>query len=508
MRSRVIAFLLGQLLMVLLAFGLAPLVADLLGHRPVWPWVTMELLILAAAMVLRLAGRGAQAGQLRIREGIALTTLAWIAFSLLAGVGITLAARQVGPFYLKTTFIEGWFEAMSGFTTTGGSVFGGDRPIADLSPGVLLWRALTHWMGGIGIVVMTIAVLPSLGGGSGFQLYRAEVSGIDKGRVTPRIRDTARLLAGLYLGLSAVLFLALLVCGVSIFDAFCHMAATVATGGFSNYDDSVEGLRSVAAEWVLAGGMLASGFNFAVILTSLRTGPRELWRSEELRFYLILLGAASFILILITWLQVPEYAGRRHDLIRDCIFQVISIATTTGFSSGFDVVPAGWDAWPAMARLILILLMVGGGCAGSTTGGLKLVRLLVAVKSIRRLLYRFVEPARVIPVRLDGRPLSDPVLLQVGSFVVLYFLVWMVGTLLLACCAPSGAKGLEEPASAALACLSNVGPGLGSVGAAGNFGKLGGPAQGVCILLMLLGRLELLGVLVLLAPRPWLRPTG
>lgn len=493
MRFHVVARAVGALIACLALVGLLPLLADWVAGFPIWPWLVMLALLCGCGGGLWYWG-SRRDEQMGLREGVAITSLIWIIASFLAGTGIWLATPA-------STWMEGWFEAMSGFTTTGSSIFGEQVAIADLSPGVHLWRALLQWMGGIGIVVISLALLPLLVAGSGFQLYRAEVPGIDTDRLAPRIRDSARILLRLYLGMTIFVFLGLMACGANAFDAICHAMTTVSTGGFSTYDNSVEGLGSAAAEWILIIGMLLAGFNFGLLLQAVRGKPLRIWRSSEARLYLLLCGVASALVACSLALAEPAYAGRPHDLLRDSFFQVVSLTTTTGFGTGYDILPAAWEAWPAPATVTLLFLMIGGACAGSTAGGIKLVRFLVAWTAARRELRRYVEPTRITPIHLDGHAVKDQVVLQVATFFFIYLLSWLLGTIGLAL---SG-QDLVTAGSAALSCLSNIGPGLGEVGPADHFAGLGASGELICIMLMLLGRLEFFGVLMLLRPRTWQR---
>ncbi|MHC5067654.1 MAG: TrkH family potassium uptake protein, partial [Planctomycetota bacterium] len=294
MRIGIIAKALGALLLLLVAAGALPLIADAWAGQPITPWLVMLAAYTGIGGGLLWIGRRSDPSHMGIREGIAVTALIWLLASFIAGFSIELST--------SASLVDGWFESMSGFTTTGSSVFGGDRPIEELTPGVLLWRALMQWMGGIGIVVISLALLPLLVGGSGFQVYRAEVPGIDADRLAPRIRDTARILFGFYLLLTGLVFISLLACGIGGFDAACHALTTVATGGFSTFDNSIEGLNSAAAEWVVIGGMLAAGINFGLLIQALRGRPLRVWQSPETRLYLLLIGGSWLLLTLIVGL--------------------------------------------------------------------------------------------------------------------------------------------------------------------------------------------------------------
>ena len=390
--------------------GCIPLLTDAWYGFPTQPWWIMLGATLGLATGLLLIGRKADPLGMGIREGLAITTLIWIVASLCASIGITLAAPG-------THWVAGWFEAMSGFTTTGSTIFGDHIIIDDLSPGVKMWRAVMQWMGGIGIVVISLALLPLLVGGSGFQVYRAEVPGLDTDRLAPRIRDTAKILFRFYIILTFGMGLLLLLCGLSPFDAICHAMTTVATGGFANYGNSVEGLQSVAAEWVIILGMVVAGVNFGLLVQAVLGKPMRLW-SAETKLYLGLIVGCSTAIALNLGFTEPAYDGKTHDLIRDSLFQVSSLITSSGFGSGYDTVSASYGGWPLLSQCLLVFLMLGGGCAGSTAGGIKLIRYLVAVKALRRELLRYIEPARIVPIRLDGHKVNDQMVLQVMGFLL------------------------------------------------------------------------------------------
>jgi trk system potassium uptake protein TrkH len=496
MHLGIVAKILGYLVMGLGLIGILPLLLSIVArdtHGP-WPWLIMISLAGVVGGGLAFAGHKAPGKDLGIREGVAVTSLVWVVASLVSAVGIWFAAPMA-------TFMEAWFEAMSGFTTSGSTVFGSIAPIESLDHSLLLWRSIMQWMGGIGIVVISLALLPLLAGGSGFQLYRAEVPGITADRLAPRIADTARLLVGFYMGLTVAIVLGLLACGVSLFDAVCHAMTTASTGGFSPYDDSAEGLDSIAAEWVLIVGMLVSAINFGLLILALRGKPLKIWQNNEARVFLILVTLACAIVIIDLALFSSLYLDDWHGLIRDSIFQVISLSTSTGYGTGFDSTPGfvGWEGWPAAATSMMVMFMVMGGCTGSTAGGTKVIRWIVMWKASRRELKRYAEPARVIPVRIDGKTIGDRVILQVAAFFMIYTVTWVLGTVAISL---SGID-LLTAGTAALTCISNIGPGMGSVGAADNFHHIGTFGQFACIVLMLLGRLEFFGVIAVCSLSYW-----
>ena len=492
MRWMVVARVLGLVALLAAPLVLAPLVVDWAAGRPVRPWLETLLVCVVVGIALHAAGRRGGAGVTPL-DGAAITTGAWLLLSLLAGWGIHRAAPQ-------TTWIEGWFEAMSALTTTGASVFGaGERlAFATLTPGALLWRAICCALGGIGVVVMTVSLLPLIGS-SGFQLFRSEVSGLATDRLTPRLADTARLIALFNLAAIALLSGALHLAGAGWLDAVCHALATISTAGFSSYEASADGL-SAAGQWLLIAGMVVGGTNAALVIAALRGRPGPLWRSEEARTYAaLLLGLSAIVVLALVWHGQSPYAGRGiEETVRHGVFATVSLATSTGFTLGYEVVPASWNAWPAPAQAALLLACLGLACAGSTGGGIKAVRVLLIVKLAGRALRQFREPALVAPVALDGRPLSERAVLSACVVLALFALSWAVGTLVLATLT---ALDLGSAASAALSCLANIGPGFGQVGPERSFAHLGQDGLAVAGCLMLVGRLEFLAVLALLARR-------
>jgi trk system potassium uptake protein len=484
----------------LAGIGFAPLIVAWFDGESLRPWWAVILLALGSGLILFLIGRKGRAEQMGIKEGMAVTTLCWLAISLVASFGFWLGAPG-------TRFMQAWFEAMSGLTTTGSSIYGGYQigeqsfgiAIEQLSQSVRLWRAILHWIGGIGIVVISIALIPLLVGGSGFQMYRAEVPGLSADRLAPRIANTARILLGFYAILTLVGVVGLWLCGIGWYDAICHSFATVSTGGFSTYDNSIEGLGSAAAEWFIIFGMLTAGLNFSLLITAARGRPLRLLQSTETKVFLGMVLTAWVLLILSLGTHSQLYEGHLHDLLRDTLFQTVSLCTSTGFGTGYDTVGLGWDGWPDGARLILLLCMIIGGCAGSTAGGIKVVRLVIAWLAARRELRRFMEPARITPVTIDGQPLKDRTILQVFAFVLIFAIFWLAGT---AAFAWLGHQH-DVATSASLSALSNMGPGIGAIGSSKNFGIFDDASLTVSIFLMLLGRLEFFGVLIALHPGHW-----
>jgi len=438
-------------------------------------------------------------GYLDRREALFLVAVSWVLGAVLSGM----------PYYLWSLIAEDsehvfrspiacYFEAMSGLTTTGATVL---SDIEALPRSILLWRAFTHWLGGLGIVVLFVAVLPSLGVG-GRKLFRVEAPGPTPGGVHPHIRETARVLWYIYAGLTIAQVLALVLAGMGLFDAVCHAFATLATGGFSTKNASAGAYPSDVIRVILIVFMVLAGVNFGLYHQLIRRRWREVVRDPELRMYLLLLGACSALIAL--WLyarpmtmtdgQQIQSAGA-WEAARTATFTTVSIQTTTGFCD------ADFDLWALPIQLILVLLMFVGGCAGSTSGGIKVIRIWIAFKVMLREIERVFRPYVVRPVRLSGQTIDPELKLATLAYVLGIVVLFIAG---------AGAILLIEEgvdfataATASVASLCTIGPGLAQVGATQNYGWMSGGSLTVLTVLMLIGRLEIFAILVLLSPSFW-----
>lgn len=408
-------------------------------------------------------------------------------------VGLTwLIASTIGalPYYLHgctSSFAGAFFEAASGFTTTGATV------LADIEAcprGILFWRSLTHWLGGMGIIVFTLALLPFLGV-RGMELYRAEVPGPVAEKVTPRIHQTALYLWGIYTMLTLSESVFLMFGGMNFFEAVTHSFGTIATGGFSPLNKSIGQYGSLYFETVITLFMFLSGANFALHYRFLRGDARAFARDEEFRTY-VWIVLASVGVITVDLLLRGNY-GSLWQALRHSGFQVVSVMTTTGY------ITADFEYWPALSQWILLLLMVVGGCAGSTGGGVKVLRFLLLSRHSRAEFKRILHPRMILHVRVGGKIVDDAVVGSVATFFVLYMTIFAAGVLTLT------ALGLDvlSALSGAAATLGNVGPALGVLGPMDNFGVVSEGALWVFSALMLLGRLELYTLLLLLVPGTW-----
>lgn len=478
MNKKLVLHMLGRLMLVEAGLMLPSLViAWVFKDGDEWPFLLSMLILVAAALPLVLFTRGD--GEMHTREGMAVAGLSWLIFSLFGGLPLLLDGA--------CGFWDALFESASGFTTTGATIFG---DVESLPRGLLFWRSFTHWAGGMGVLVLTSALLPSIDG-RGAHLARAESPGPSFSKLRPRQGDSAKVLYLIYAALTLVEYVLLRAFGMPAFDAAIHTLGTAGTGGFSSRNTSVGAYGSPAFEIIIAVFMLLFGINFAVYFRLLMRDVRGAVRNEELIFYLALTAVSTLLIAA----NVTRVFGSFSTALRHAFFQTTSIMSTSGYSS------TNFDLWPSFSKAMLAFLMFFGACAGSTAGGLKLVRALLLVKMTGREVLRAFQPRKVRVIRLDGKSVPEEMLSGISTFFCVYIALILLGTLVVAA---SGAD-LVTSFTASLTCVSNVGPGLGAVGPMGNFGFLPGYVKAVLTLLMLAGRLEIYPMLVLLVPSMWKR---
>ncbi|HKL21364.1 MAG TPA: potassium transporter TrkG, partial [Tichowtungia sp.] len=419
------------------------------------------------------------------RDGFAVVTFGWLFAALFGALPYILSGVIPHP-------VSAVFETMSGFTTTGASVLpnAAFQTLESIPKGILFWRALTHWFGGMGVLVLCVAILPFLGVG-GMQIYRAEMPGPSKDRLTPRITTTAKLLWGVYALLTlAEILLLKFVGGMNWFDAACHTFATMATGGFSTRTASVGAFDSGIVDCIVIFFMFAAGINFSLHYYALTGKPGRYWKDPEFRFYFLFLLVCGTFLTFTVWGSV--YEEFLYSL-RTAFFQATSIMTTTGF------VTADFDRWPDAARLLLVLMMFVGGCAGSTGGGMKVVRIVLMWKKMLKEVRQFMRPKAVMQLKLGGKPVEQEIISHISAFFIIFLIVFGIGSFAMTFFTPD----LETATTSVIATLGNIGPGLSAVGATQNFAAIPVPGQIILTLCMLLGRLELYTVLILFLPSFW-----
>jgi trk system potassium uptake protein TrkH len=486
--------LVGILLRYLSLAFLVPAAVALGNGEPVWPFLAAGAITGGAGWIVEKTTTGGdRIGQ---REAFFVVAVSWLVAAFFVSLPYVLSGEEqfANP-------LDAYFEAMSGMTTTGATIL---TDVDALPKGLAMWRQLSQWLGGMGIIVLALAVLPRLRVG-GRQLFESELPGPEVERLTASIRTVARRLWLLYAGLTLLEVVVLAVIGwtgldprMTLYDAFAHSFTTLPTGGFSTHARSIE-YFGAASQWAIVAFMALAGMNFALIFRALRRHA-GVWRDEELRLYVALLLVASG-LVLAKLLSRDVFAG--EAAVRHSVFQVVSMMTTTGYAS------TDFNLWPIFATLVLVLLMLVGGSAGSTAGAIKVVRVLLLAKILRRELDQTVHREAVVPVRLNGAVLDERTVRGVGSFILLYGVIFVVGALGLALTEAVVQTHVdltwEETISAVATTLGNVGPGLGFLGPMGSFEPFSPVSKVILIVLMWAGRLELIPVVVLVTRGYWRR---
>ncbi len=432
----------------------------------------------AAGLVLVLCFHRAEVGTLGHREGMVIVALGWIS------AGMVGALPYLFGGYIPNV-VDALFESFSGFTTTGATIL---TDIEVLPRGILLWRSLTHWLGGMGIIVLSLAILPFLGVG-GMQLYKAEVPGPVPDKLRPRIKDTALTLWKVYLLFSVVQAVLLMFGGMDLFNALCHTFGTMATGGFSTKNASIAAFDSVYIDTVIILFMLVGGINFALHYQMLRGRPLAMWRDPEFRFFATVLLIFTTLVVIYILPQYDSWAAA----LRYGSFQVVSILTTTGYGT------ADYELWAPLPQAVLLLCMFIGGCAGSTSGGMKCMRIMLLFKQSYRELFKLIHPRSVSQLKLGGKVVKPEVMSGIWGFFLLYLGLFALSSIFLA------ALGVDvlSAFAAVTATIGNIGPGLGSVGPTDTYANIPQAGKMILTLCMLLGRLEIYTIIILFVPEFW-----
>lgn len=481
MRWRYILNVVSILILFLGLSMLAPLAVSVYyGEHSVSSIMKAAAATFASGALLNFFFKGAKAEHLAPREGMAIVALGWTLAGLYGALPFYFGGGELKP------FVNALFESVSGFTTTGSSIL---TSIEDVSKGLLFWRSLIQWMGGMGIIVLSIAILPFLGVG-GMQLYKAEVPSPVPDKLKPRIQDTAKILWKVYAIFTLAEAALLLLGGMSLYDALCHSFTTMPTGGFSPKNTSIAHYDSVYIDTVIIIFMFAAGVNFSLHYQMLRGKPLAFWKDAECRVFAL---AILFLALVVTF----DIFGTVYDSVEKAFqyaaFQVVSIVTTTGYAT------ADYEKWPAMSQLILLICMFLGGSAGSTGGGVKWLRVILCFKYCYRELFALIHPHAVIHVKIQNTTVPEDVMRSVLGFLALYMGLFAICSVALA------GLGVDFVTSlgAVAATLGNIGPGFGAVGPVENFAHI--PALGKWLLIwcMLLGRLEIFTVLILVVPEFW-----
>jgi trk system potassium uptake protein TrkH len=471
---------LGRLTLLLAATELIPALCSLFyGEWDVLVVFVISSLITAIFGGLLLAV-GQSEGEIYRREGILIVVGGWVLASIFGAVPYLIAGTFGNP-------MDALFESASGFTTTGASVM---TAIEGHPLGVLFWRSFTQWLGGMGIIVLFVALLPELGPGARF-LYKLEVPGPTAEALVPRIHHTAGVLWKIYLLLTALETILLMLAGMNLYDALTHTFSTMSTGGFSPYNASVAAFESPLIHLIIIVFMVLAGTNFSLFYRLRLRRGWNLLRDTEFRIYLGILAGA---VLLLTWdlLRKDSYDHPLRALL-DAAFQAVSLTTTTGFAT------ADFDVWPVLSRLLLVGLMFVGGSAGSTAGSMKVMRMVIGLRSAFREARLIFSPNTVMSVFVGGKAVPDSVVRSVAGFFILYVSIWALGTLALSLDGPD----LVTSATASAATLGNIGPGLGAVGPTGNYAFFDSWDKGLMVLLMWMGRLEIYSIAALFSRAFW-----
>ncbi len=434
--------------------------------------------LVSSLFIFAVTRKGART-DIRHRDGFLIVTLSWLAVSLFGSL----------PYLFEGTFqniTDAYFETMAGFTTTGASVM---TDIESNPKGILFWRSLTQWLGGMGIVMFSIAVLPMIGGG-GIQLFKAEVPEITVDKLRPRLMDTAKSLWYIYSSLTALCAILYFFGGMNLYDAICHAFTTLATGGFSTKNTSIAYYQSPFIELVSTAFMFLAGINYTLYFYAFKGDLSGFARSDEFRFYVRVVLFSTLVMTIVVW---GENFDTLFQSVRYAIFQVVSIMTTTGYAT------ADYEQWSPLAQLLLVVLMFPGGMIGSTGGGMKQLRIYLMFKQAYRELYQLIHPRAVTVLKLDGKHVPKEILGSIWGFLFLFIIIWVAGSLLLA----AQDIDLVTASTTVISALCNVGPALGSAGPAENYAHLPVFSKWVLILSMLIGRLEVYTVIILLVPHFW-----
>ena len=479
MNRRMVLYVVGTVIKIEAVLMLLPLVTSIIYKESCVKDILISIgIALVSGFALTLASRPGNK-VIYAKEGFVIVSLAWLALSAIGAL----------PFYISgeiPSYIDAFFETVSGFTTTGASIL---TDVESMSKGLLLWRSFTHWVGGMGVLVFVMAIIPTVSDRS-IHLLRAEAPGPVVGKIVPKMKQTARILYVIYVALTFIEMLFLLLGGMPLFDSIVHAVGTAGTGGFGIKADSLASY-SPYIQWVITAFMLIFGVNFNLYYFMLIKKYRSALKNEELLVYALIVGLS---IIAITVNIAPLYEGISES-VRHAAFQVAAIISTTGFAT------ADFNQWPGMSKTILLLLMFIGGCAGSTAGGFKISRIVMLFKTIKRELKKLLHPRAVATIRLDGKRVDEKTISSLGSYLAIYVLFFCVVVFVLG----FDSFDLETNISVAASCVNNIGPGLGAAGPASSYALFSPFSKIILSLTMLLGRLEIFPLILTFSPSTWVK---
>lgn len=469
MNPKIILYTVGKAVVLVAAIMLAPMLVSIYYGES----IAAFLYTIAAALVIGFAMvflGGHRADRLSVKDGYVIVTLAWIGLSLIGAL----------PFYISgeiPSYVDAFFEAVSGFTTTGASIL---TDVESMGRGLLFWRSFTHWIGGMGVLVFIMA-LAERNPNSSINLMKAEMPGSRVDKLTPKAKGTAKILYNIYIVMTLIEILLLLLGGMPLYDSVVHALGTAGTGGFGIYADSIGGY-SAYLQYVIAIFMMLFGVNFGIYYLILKKRWSAIFKSTELKWFLAIIGIATAIIVIA---NQQVYSSLAENL-RYAFFQVTSIISTTGYST------TDFNAWPEISKAVLFVLMFIGGCEGSTAGGLKVARIMTMSSTIKNEMTHSLHPRMVGTLRIGGKNVSTETINSIGSYIMLYVVVGVTAFFIISL----DNMGFESSLTAVVSCLNNIGPGLAKVGPAASFAEFSDVSKVVLSITMLLGRLEIYPILL------------
>lgn len=477
MNYKFVGKFLGKILMLESVFMVPPLVVSII-YKEIETMAFLISIVLLLVIGFLLSRLKPEKSKMFARDGMMIVSLAW----LLLGFFGALPAYISGAI---PNLIDAYFESISGFTTTGSSIL---REIESLPKGILFWRSLTHWFGGMGVLVFSLILLPSMSGQTQ-HLMRAESPGPAPSKLVPKIKESSKILYGIYTILTILCVIALICAGMPIFDAFIHAFGTAGTGGFSNKNTSIAYYNSYSIDMILSVFMILFGVNFTIYFLALKRNIKDIVKNDELKLYFIIVAISTIFITINIW----KLCGDGLEAFRQAFFQVATIISTTGYAT------ADFNLWPTLSKVILVILMFLGSCAGSTAGGFKQIRLLILMKATKRNVNKMNHPRSVIPIRAEGKVVDNDQVMNIGIFTFVYIGFIAFAILLIS----FDNFDIETTFTAVLATVSNIGPGLGQVGPMGNFADFSDFSKLVLSLCMVAGRLEIFPILILFFRSTW-----
>lgn len=478
MNYGIIIKLLGNLLLIESVALIPPLLISLVyGEQSFLAYIYSILILIVFGFPMSKVNVVTK--RIKAKDALLIVSLGWVFVSFFGSLPYVFSGSI-------PSLVDAFFEAVSGFTTTGSTIL---NDVEALPKGILFWRSFTIWLGGMGILALTLAIFPAIGVG-GYQIFKAETTGPIAEKIVPRIKDTAKILYFIYIGLTIIQVILLWAGGIPLFESFIHTFSTVGTGGFSSRNASIGAYKNSFIVYVVSIFMILCGINFSLFYDLLKGRWKNVLKNSELRLYLGIIAVST---LLITFNLYGEIYNSIFETFKHALFQVSSIITTTGFST------VDFNEWPEFSKSILFLLMFVGGCAGSTGGGIKVIRLLIMGKAVKKEILKLLHPKAYVPIKINDKILSSDTIISVSSFFFLYMVIFIISTVFISF------EGIDlvSSASAVAATLGNIGPGFEHVGPIQNFGFFSAPSKILFSLLMLLGRLELYTFFLFFVPDFW-----